>query len=306
MKGVLDIEINQRIPASSGTIYRVLQILGEGGNSVVYLVLALDGIYRGALFALKIFKRITDAGRLEKFLREITFLHTCNHPCIMRIYDEGRYRKRTTEGLTEYPFVVAEYLPQTLFDLMRIRTTIAERLSITLQLLSALAYLAIQAPPVIHRDVKPQNIFLKGRSCVLGDFGLMKFTDNPEVDREIFKESIGPGMPFFYRTPDLVAYAKQESDVTSKSDVFQLGLVICELFTHLNPCKRAGDHRDPVELVAIREISGVRGTTIKSLLEKMLIFDPNLRPAAGDLIDLWEGIFREVVTASHQLEGRVF
>jgi len=306
MIGVRDIEINQRIPAASETYYRVLQLLGEGGNSIVYLVLALGGEYQGALFALKLFKRITETQRLEKFLREIRFLRTCDHPCIMRIYDEGRYVWRSASAAREYPFVIAEYLPQTLFDLIRGRVTIAEKLSITLQLLSAIAHLAKQDPPVIHRDIKPRNIFLKGRTCVLGDFGLMKFTDNPETDREVFKESIGPGMPFFYRTPDLVAYAKQESDLTTKSDVFQLALVICELFTGRNPCKKAKDHLAPVELEPIREIPGARGFEIKSMLEQMLIYNPNIRPAAGDLIDLWEGVFREIVTQSHQLEGRVF
>ena len=59
---------------------------------------------------------------------------------------------------------------------------------------------------------------------MLGDFGLMKLLDDTNVeDREIFKESIGPGMPFYYRTPDLVAYAKNEAQLTVKSDVFQLG-----------------------------------------------------------------------------------
>jgi serine/threonine protein kinase len=306
MTGVLDIEIKDRIPANSGTYYRVLQRLGEGGNSVVYLVLARDGRYRGALFALKIFRRITEAERLDKFLQEITFLRECDHPCIMRIYDDGRYGLRTAGVLTEYPFVVAEYLPETLYDLIRGRTTIVEKLSVTLQLLSALAHLAIQDPPVIHRDIKPQNIFLKGRSCVLGDFGLMKFTDNPEIDRHVFKESPGPGMPRFYRTPDLVAYAKQEADLTPKSDVFQLALVICELFTRWNPCKRAINFLDPVELDLVKEIPGIHGFRIKSMLEQMLIYDPTQRPAAGDLIDLWEGVFREVVTQSHQLEGRIF
>jgi hypothetical protein len=70
---------------------------------------------------------------------------------------------------------------------------------------------------------------------VLGDFGLMKLMDGQgEEDRDVFKESVGLGMPFFYRTPDLISYAKNEADISPKSDVFQLGLVLTELFTSRN------------------------------------------------------------------------
>jgi serine/threonine-protein kinase len=107
-------------------------------------------------------------------------------------------------------------------------------------LLSALRYLASSRPPVVHRDVKPQNIFIKGRSCVLGDFGLMKVLNgSEEMDREVFRESTGPGMPYYYRTPDLIAYAKGEANITPKSDVFQLGLVAAELFTGWNPANKS-------------------------------------------------------------------
>jgi serine/threonine protein kinase len=90
--------------------------------------------------------------------------------------------------------------------------------------------------PVVHRDIKPKNIFLKGQSFVLGDFGLIKLLNgHDEADHNIFKESVGFGMPYFYRTPDLIAYGKRESGITTKSDVFQLGLVAIELFTGRNP-----------------------------------------------------------------------
>jgi len=112
-------------------------------------------------------------------------------------------------------------------------------------------------------------------------------------------------MPFLYRTPDLVSYARQEADLTAKSDVFQLGLVICELFTCRNPCKRSRNLLDNVDLESILDVPGVHGPRIKLLIEEMLIPEFNRRPNAGDLIDPWEGVFREVVSLSHQLEGRV-
>lgn len=260
MPDYFDLEIGQSVRSERNKWYRNIQFLGIGGNSVTFLVMCTSGAYKGVLFALKVFRAISMAERQDKFQQERTFLETgCNHPSIMRVYDTGVFRK--DQG--EYPFVVTEYLPYTLSDKIRERSTsIAEKISYTLQLLSALKYLDSLPIPVVHRDIKPQNIFLKGQSCVLGDFGLMKFINSEEeLDRDIFKESLLPGMPRFYRTPDLISYAKNESGISTKSDVFQLGLVIAELFTGRNPARgpRNNDFLCPLELEDLKFIAGSLG-----------------------------------------------
>jgi serine/threonine-protein kinase len=303
----LDFEIKQRLQSRTGVYYRNIQRLGAGGNSLVYLVLAVNKEYRGALFALKVFTRISDEERLQRFQREAEFLRNCDHPAVMRVYDDGVYSIREENETSEYPFVVAEYLPKTLQDIMRGTMTTAERVSLTLQLLSALQYLDQHNPSVVHRDIKPQNIFVKGRSGVLGDFGLMRFLDAiDDEDREVFKESVGPGMPRYYRSPDLVAYARQEAPLTTKSDIFQLGLVVAEMFTGRNPLKPTKDLLSDIELEPLRQIPGALREGIRANIERMLTMDPATRPAAADLIDYWEGLFQEVVTQCHQLDGRVF
>lgn len=307
MANQIDIKIGQRIRSRLGVNYRILQLLGAGGNSFVYLVLALNHQYRGVLFALKLFTRLSEPQRLKTFWQEAEFLRNCNHPSIMRIYDNGVFTVGTEGEAKNYPFVIAEYLPKTMQDLIRGTTTTAERVSYTLQLLSALTFLDQHNPSVVHRDIKPKNIFVKGRSCVLGDFGLMKFLDGEdETDRHMYRENVGPGMPFFYRTPDLVTYAKEKRVLTTKSDVFQLGLVIAQIFTGRNPEKKAQDFLDPVKLEPLGEVPGALQTTIRDLIENMLALDPESRPAAHSLIDPWEGLFREVVDRCHQLDGRVF
>jgi serine/threonine protein kinase len=303
----LVVEIGQSITSRKTVFYKNVQHLGSGANSVVQLVLALNGEHRGLLFALRVFTQLGKPDRLERFRREMEFLYKCSHPSIMRIYDDGVYPVRDKDRTVELPFVVAEYLPKTLADVLRVGTTTAERVSYTLQLLSALEFLALHTPAVVHRDIKPQNIFVKGRSCVLGDFGLLKFIDDDEgTDRELFKESVGPGMPRYYRTPDLVAYAKQENALTAKSDVFQLGLVVAEMFCGRNPLHRSGDLLGNVVLDPLGEIPGTLNMGIRGLIERMLEFDSDRRPAAGELIDQWEGVFREVVKHCHLLDGRVF
>jgi len=173
-----------------------------------------------------------------------------------------------------------------------------------------LTYLAGQSPPVVHRDVKPQNIFVKGRACVLGDFGLLKrLDDEPESeDRDLLKESVGIGMPYFYRSPDLVAYACNETSITTKSDVFQLGLVLTELFTGRNPCARPTDD-DPltaVQLEPMRAIPSNHGGLIAPLLRDMLLMDPAKRPSAEALLARWLGAFDTLAGLARDLNGVVF
>jgi len=302
---MLTLTIGQNIRSNSGYFYKTVQWLGSGGNSVVYLVHATSGEYRGVLFALKVFTRLSEKTRLERFRQEAAFLRQCTHPSIMRIYDDGIYVP--AQDKKEYPFVIVDYLPNTLSDLIRSPTTSAERISYTLQLLSSLSYLDRHNPSVVHRDIKPRNIFIKGKSCVLGDFGLMKFLDaQDEVDHQVYIESLGTGMPFFYRTPDLIAYAKEKKPLSTKSDVFQLGLVTAQVFAGWNPQKKAEAFTDDLTLEPIRYIPGTLGPRIKDLIQNMLTNDPSIRPSAHEFIDPWEGIFREVVDQCQRLEGRVF
>ena len=303
MSDAFYLDIGQGVIARSGNWYKNIQFLGQGGNAVTFLVLSTAGRYKGSLFALKVFRKLSAPERRVKFLEEISFLQECNHPSIMRVYDEGDFN---TGGLT-YPFVVAEYLPITLAQLSYNNLTLIDKLSYSLQLLSAVASLQSLTPPVVHRDIKPPNIFIKGRSCVLGDFGLMKRLDDvDEIDRKVLKQSMGPGMPYYYRTPDLVSYARNECVLTPKTDVFQLGLVLAEMFTGKNPCKACRDILSPVELYELDYIRGSLGGSIAALLKRMLDHNVDRRPYAADLVNPWEMNFMDAVQASHMLEGQVF
>ena len=298
------LSFRQAIQAESGSLYHNVQQLGRGGNAVTFLMIAGSGPSQGVPFAVKIFRRVSKPERRQSFLDEVRFLQECNHPNILRIFDEG------THG-GEHPFVVSEYLPQTLADVIRVRSTsLAVKVSYALQLLSTLDYLGSLSPAVIHRDIKPQNIFIKGPSCVLGDFGLMKRLDTvwEESSESVVKESVGPGMPFYYRTPDLVDYAGGGRLPTVKSDVFQLGLVLAELFTGRNPERRAenNDFLSEVVLDPIGFIPGSFHAPIRNLVASMLEMAPGSRPTAKEVLPAWRDLFFSVADAVNAIEGRVF
>lgn len=293
------------ITANSGVAYKILDNLGRGGNGEVHLVIAKSGDNRGLLFALKLFRRINDATRLQRFNQEVDLLNALNHPSLLKIVDSGTLVHDTGD----YPFVVFEYLPQTLADALRTGLSMVEKASFTLQLISALCYLGSQDPQIIHRDIKPENIFVRGRSCILGDFGLIKIVgaDVPDGDHAFFVESIGVIMPWGYRTPDLVDYCSKQVELTVKSDVFQLGLVIAEIFSGHNPLKPAENRLDPIELFpSIFPFGGSYYEEINARVQEMLQQDPNARPLISDLVEPWDGIFRGMVALSMDLEGSAF
>ncbi len=108
----LALSFQQGIQSESGHWYNSLQRLGKGGNAVTYLTVASGGPYAGIPFAVKIFRKVAKPERRESFLEEMRFFREQNHPGIMRTFDEGIYRD-------DHPFVVAEYLPQTIAQVVR-------------------------------------------------------------------------------------------------------------------------------------------------------------------------------------------
>lgn len=174
-----------------------------------------------------------------------------------------------------------------------------------MQLLSSISYLAEKG--YAHRDIKPENIFVKGNSCILGDYGLIKKLSNATLeDRNIFKESPGAGMPFHYRTPDLVKYAKNESDLTYKTDIYQLGLVLTELFTGQNPLRQSDDILGPIELRQFSWISSNHGGLIIQTLKNMLIEEPSQRSDHKEVADAFAGIFQKVVSEESASGSKLF
>jgi serine/threonine protein kinase len=283
-----------------GCTYKAIQLLGQGGNATTYLVQCTAGeMWAGLPFALKAYRRISMPERQPRFLFEREFLLTCDHPSVMRVYDAGVHGNN--------PYFVAEYLPKTLSLVLRERSgTMVEKLMFGAQLLAAINYLGDRG--MVHRDIKPDNIFIKGRGCVLGDFGLVKRVDDEsdhKLDVELLVETLMPAMPKGFRTPDLIEYSKNKTPLTIKTDIFQLGLVLAKLFTGFNPARTAKNLLDAFEMDAVAPVRGELGPTIRDIIVSMLNSDPNGRPDTMDIIDAWHGIFERACQMTQQIEGSV-
>lgn len=304
----ITLTIGQSVVSSSDNYYRIVSNLGSGGNSTVFMVLCTSGIMKGMLFSLKIFCNIERKERIAKFLDEIDFLEEVDHPAIIRVYDKGEFR---VSSRTVYPFVVSEYYPLTLQDAIKSGVSLIDKTIYTINLLSGLYYLSTREKKIIHRDIKPQNIFIKGRNAILGDFGLMKILTEDESmgdadsDVEDIIVSAGAGMAFYYRTPDLVDYLNKKAKVTQASDIFQLGLVVAQMFTGVNPCKKCEKLTDPVELSSISVKSKKYGALIASNIRLMLNMDPNKRVSHELILDKWNGALETISKDVIEINGEI-
>ncbi|HUI83355.1 MAG TPA: protein kinase [Candidatus Binatia bacterium] len=207
--------------------YRIIALLGRGGMGEVYRA---DDLSLGQPVALKFLPQaMTDEVTLERFRNEVRIARRISHPNVCRVYDIGQADNQV--------FLSMEYIDgEDLSSLLRRigRLPSDKAIEIGRKICAGLA--AAHDKNVLHRDLKPSNIMLDGRGEVLVmDFGLAG------IAHEI--EDVRSGTPA-YMAPEQLA----GREVTARSDIYSLGLVLYELFTG----RPAYDGRTREEIVRAR------------------------------------------------------
>ncbi|KAL2612674.1 hypothetical protein R1flu_024366 [Riccia fluitans] len=256
--------------------FEELSLLGKGGfGHVVLCMNKLDG----RRYAMKKIKLKHKSPVLnDKILREVATLSSLQHHHVVRYYqawietevgnvqktlksgpqdsedseflsvvdsdsvaDSSRSDAGRTSGETIFLYIQMEYCPRTLrqvFDTCSMPENKDEIWRIFRQLVEGLAH--IHGQGIIHRDLNPNNIFFDARGDIkIGDFGLAKFTNLEEPDREtkpiapaevasVSFEGTGQVGTYLYTAPE-VEQGLPHVDV--KVDMYSLGVVFFELWT---------------------------------------------------------------------------
>lgn len=276
--------------------------IGKGGNGTTFFVTCTSGENHGVHFALKVFHRVSDDQRRKRFLGEIRHYRSLSHPSMVKVYDEGTFKAKGRE----YPFAVMDYVPENLESKLGRGVPRLSRYQVLRYLMnvaSGAAYLHSRDKPIVHRDIKPANILINGPSARLGDLGLAKVLMGEENDSPD-EVSAYIAMPYFYRTPELVALANGEKvSISPASDIYQLGLVLYRALTGFNPQRPPEkDAREKI-MLDVRNIAGVCGKELTELITSMLAERPERRPTARQVLDYLNKLHKEVCVADYAATG---
>ena len=244
--------------------YRILEPIGAGGSSQVYLA---QDTALGRQVAVKVLDAAaaSDPGLRRLFVKEARALAQLSHPNIVAVFDVGEI-----DGL---PFIVMEYVPGTSLK-QRIERAgalpVNDAIRFTDEIAAGLSF--AHSRGIVHADLKPSNIMLdKDDHAKICDFGIAR---TPQEDAD---------SPQLFATALYVAPERVEGRPASvTSDIYGLGLVLYEMligkppFTSANAAVLLRDHvvRPPVPPSHLRPSLPKE---LDAIVLKALAKDPGLR-----------------------------
>ena len=215
--------MNQEVPLSLPSRFALDREIGRGGMAVVYR--AHDN-HLGRHVAIKVLSSdLSSAVESERFQREIALMAKLVHPGIVALFDSGE-----TDGRLFYvmPLVTGETLRTLLARKRRINAP--EAAALGADIAEALAY--AHGMGIVHRDVKPENVFTVGSRAMLADFGIARLVAE--------RAAAGDNLTTAGMVLGTVAYmspeqATGEPDLDGRSDLYSLGCMLYELLTGAPP-----------------------------------------------------------------------
>ena len=245
--------------------YRIISLLGRGGMGEVFRA---DDLTLGQSVALKFLpESMIDESRLERFRNEVRIARRISHPNVCRVYDIGETDKQV--------FLSMEYVDgEDLSSLLRRSGRLPREKALEIARKICGGLVAAHDKGVLHRDLKPANIMLDGRGEVrIMDFGLAGLV------HEI--EDVRSGTPA-YMAPEQL----QGKEVTVRSDIYALGLVLYELFTG----RPAFEGKTYEEIIRVRHEGAPQrpstlvpdlDPTVEMVILRCLEDEPDYRPSSA-------------------------
>lgn len=236
-----------------GDKYRVLEVLGQGGTSVVYLA---ENLVLGNLWAIKALSKNSPWFNYE--MQEISMLKLLSHPMLPRIADLIEDQDSC--------YIVMDYISGTnLLDYVQKKGRIDEKtlLSWSRDLLEVLSYLHGRNPPVIYRDLKPSNLIMDDTGRIkLVDFGTAQLHEDGKFEDTVYIGTQG------YAAPEQFGLGRSDA----RTDIYNLGMTLVHLATGIHPLKL-----DTAHVQSALKQAGISARFLHFLL-RLIQTDPSRRP----------------------------
>ena len=266
--------------------YQVLHVLGTGGMGKVLAARHLD---LGQTVAIKVMhpELAADADSVKRFMREGRAAALLKSENAVRIHDVGRL----PSGL---PYLVMEQLEGEDLDHLRTRRTlmVPEVVDFMLQAINAIA--EAHDSGLVHRDIKPQNLFLAktsdsaARVKVL-DFGLAKELEAISTGSALTAEHMILGSPHFM-SPEQI---RSPNNVDARADVWAIGATMYQLLTGDPPYTAMNVHGLLARILAdpaprIREVREDVPVAIEEIIVRCM--EKDLRKRYGSVRELADAL----------------
>src|ERR671922_1510635 len=242
--------------------YRIEELIGRGGMGLVYRAQHLNLRRRAAIKIIA--PELAEAsGFRERFNREARIAAALQHPNIVTVYDAGE-----ADGVLylAMQYIEGSDLSTVLRSQGRLRPYRA--LDVCRQVAAALD--AAHAQGLIHRDVKPANVLIEGRTAFLTDFGLTKRVEGTQTQLTQAGDVVGT---IHYVAPEQIEGGR----VDARTDIYSLGCLVYHCLTGELPFARDTDvaviyahlSEEPPRITSVRpELPGGLDAVIAKALEK--------------------------------------
>jgi eukaryotic-like serine/threonine-protein kinase len=194
--------------------YKIVGFVSKGATARVYLAEDVNdhGVVAVKMFAPAVRER--DVMR-ERFTREADALRAIRHPNVVRVLDSGE--------VDAAPFVVMEALRgETLGDRLKREGPLYDKTAVRYAREAAAGLVAAHRAGVIHRDIKPDNLFITDEDSVkVIDFGMAKVVRDRGSSAEMVMGTVQ------YMSPEQIV----SESVDERTDVYALGVVLFRMLT---------------------------------------------------------------------------
>lgn len=259
----------------TGRYHRYDDVLGRGAYKTVYKGFDGEEGIEVAWNQIRVNKIVKTDEEKERLFQEVDLLKELSHKSIIKFYASW-----IDEKTQDVNFITEMFTSGTLRQYRKRHKKLDEKVikSWTRQILRGLLYLHGHDPPIIHRDLKADNIFVNGNQGELkiGDLGLATLLRTTQ------------GATSVLGTPEFMAPELYEEDYDERVDIYALGMCLLELVTFQYPYQECENAAQIYKKVS----SGIRPAGLEKVDKEGLrnfietcISDIENRPSARELLE---------------------